>query len=470
MSTFAQAVQAPAPTFTTNGMPALTHTGDALTNLFFAIGASRGKDISVQFEKAFQEDASLALKILFWVRDVRQGAGERDLFRNVLQYLEANHPDEIYPLIKFIPEFGRWDDVFCFKTPKFKMSVYDLVTKTLMSGRVDQNITAQTCAKWCDRKGPIANELRKYMNLTPKAYRKLIVGLTKVVENFMCAKEWTDINYSHVPSQAASRYQKAFKKHDPSGYATYKEGLATGETKVNAGAIYPYDVIRNMHMDQVVSTAQWNCLPNYLGNDFILPMVDVSGSMTCPAGGKGSMTCMDVAVSLGLYLADKQSGAFKDMFLTFHSNSKIETLKGSIVDKLNQLRHADWGGSTSLESAFREILRVATSGNVPESEMPKYMVILSDMQMNLAVRDPNLNSLALAKKMFETAGYTIPKIVYWNINANDNVPVKFDENGTALISGFSPSIMKSVLSAKSFTPYDIMMETIGSSRYSNIKV
>jgi len=467
MTTFAQAVQnTMTPSLTANGMATFESSLDPAVDLFFAVGSSRGKDLSGAFARAYANDPDVSMKILFWARDAREGAGERDTFRKLIQFLEIAQPDSLMKNLSLIAEYGRWDDLLVFNTPRFKMAAYNLISRALRDGN-------GLAAKWMPRKGPIANELRKYLNFTPKAYRQLLVGLTKVVEQQMCAKEWDQINYNHVPSVASSRYMKAFTKHDKDRYAAWKEGLKDGTSKVNASVLYPYDVIKSANYgNREVSLAQWEALPNYLGDDKILPMVDVSGSMTCSVGGqKGvGLTCMDVAVSLGLYIADKQQGAFKDCFLNFSDNSRIQILKGDLLGKLNQMRSSDWGMSTSLESAFREILRVATANNLPASEMPKSLIIFSDMEFNSACREGrSVGAFELAQKMFESAGYELPKIIWWNLNARadatGNSPVRFDQQGTALVSGFSPNLMKSILASKSFSPRDVMMETIGADRY-----
>jgi hypothetical protein len=205
-------------------------------------------------------------------------------------------------------------------------------------------------------------------------------------------------------------------------------------------------------------------------------MIDVSGSMTCPVAGSRNLTCMDVAVSLGLYLADKQQGAFNGMFLTFSADSRIRKLSGDILDKLSDIKDSDWGMNTSLESAFREVLTVAKNSNIPADQMPRYILILSDMEFDAAVRftpfsghSSNPRAIGMAQEMYEQAGYTLPKLIFWNLNARPgNVPVRFREEGTALVSGFSPSLLKSILAAKTFTPVDIMMQTLNSERYQSI--
>ena len=474
MSTFAKAVeQTPRVTVTSNGMITLSDSGDALTTLFFAIGSSRGKDIIPEFERAYNSNPTAALRILFWARDIRGGAGERETFRKLFKHYANSNPVRLKELIKLVPEYGRWDDLLNLVGPVRPLGkqadfALDLIASELKKGN-------GICAKWMPRKGPIASAIRHKMWLSPKAYRKLLVGLTKVVETQMCAREWETINYDHVPSVAAARYQKAFTKRDPIRYDEYKKGLASGENKVNAAAVYPYDVIKSVYTgDATVAAAQWEALPNYLSDNGIVPMVDTSSSMSCKVNGSGSLTCMDISVSLGLYIADKQTGAFKDLFLTFNHNSRIELLRGDFLSKLSQLRHADWGGNTNLASAYDEILRVATTNKLSPSEMPKYLLILSDMEFDMATRDYDGKSLRaqdLAADKYAKAGYELPKIVYWNLNARPgNVPVKFDEKGTALVSGFSPAIMKGILAAKEFSPVGIMLETINSERYSAISV
>jgi hypothetical protein len=212
--------------------------------------------------------------------------------------------------------------------------------------------------------------------------------------------------------------------------------------------------------------AQWAALPNYVGDASILPLVDVSGSMSCPAGKGTGLTCLDVAVSLGLYLADKNKGKFKDTFLTFSTDPQLLHLKGNILDKVKQMATSNWEMSTNLHAAFDKILKVAIEGKVPQEEMPQTLLILSDMQFNSCTSYDDSAMEMIARKYSE-AGYTMPNIVFWNLNAHDNVPAKFDDNGVALVSGFSPAIVKGVLAADldNFTPEAIMLKTIMSERY-----
>ena len=464
MNAFVQAVEnIQLETRTANGMKTFDSSKSALVDLFFTIGASRGKDLSVAFTKALKQDETLALRLLMWARDVRGGAGERDVVRTILLSLEKNYPEVLARLLPHLAEFGRWDDLLIFKTKPIKDKAFTLIGDALR----ERNGLA---AKWMPRQGPLAVEIRNFFGMSPKFYRKSLVNLTKVVEQNMCSNTWDDINYSHVPSLAAARYQKAFKKHDPAGYEAYKAKLSTGEAKVNATAVYPYDVIKSRRFggDDKVIQAQWDALPNYIGDELVLPIVDVSGSMSSPVGGNANLTCMDVSVSLGLYLADKNTGPFKDMFLTFSDTPKLQVLKGNLLDKLNQLERSDWGMSTNLHAAFEAILKYAVKGGVNASDMPKYVLVMSDMEFNHCARHDD-SAMGMIERKYKEAGYEVPNIVFWNLNARaGNVPVKHDKSGVALVSGFSPSIMTSILKAEELDPTSVMMATLNSPRYSVI--
>jgi hypothetical protein len=276
----------------------------------------------------------------------------------------------------------------------------------------------------------------------------------------MCSNEWSAIEYSKVPSKAMSDLMKAFSKHDKERFGAYLTSLEKGETKINACAVYPYDIVKNMQTGNARGAdAQWNALPNYMeGNEEkVIPLVDVSGSMQTPAGGNPAITCMNVAISLGLYISERNVGPFKDAFLTFSESPTLEVTKGSLSERYRQMRDSKWGGSTNLQKAFEALLDKAVKGNVPSSEMPTMMIILSDMEFNQAVGSgyrgaPTWSDTAqeMIEKMYTAAGYRVPKIVYWNLQSrgDKNKPVKFDKNGTALVSGFSPALLTSLLAGK----------------------
>ena len=475
MNTFVNAVKN-LEARTTNGMKARKSTANSVVDLFYNAGASRGKNIVPAFTAAMAENRDLALRVAAWLRDARGGAGERQLFRDILVYLEKNDTEAAKALLAKVPELGRWDDLLVFKTDMLKQMAFGFIHHALESGD-------GLAAKWMPRKGPLAAELRQYLGWTPKFYRKRLVELTKVVETQMCAKDWDNINFSHVPSVAAARYKKAFNRNTPA-YAAYVTELMKPEAersvgvKVNASVAYPYDVLKGrvcgyMKYDNTESNlieAQWAALPNYVGDANILPLVDVSGSMTCKAGGyasKASLTCLDVAVSLGLYLADKNVGKFKDTFLTFSSSPELLHLKGNVVEKMKQMVKSEWGMNTDLVKAMEQILSVAVKGNVPAHEMPAMLLILSDMQFNICIKHDD-SAIEMIARKYREAGYELPKVVFWNLNAlYGNAPVKFDKTGTALVSGFSPAIVKPLLSGDldGFTPESVMLKTIMDDRY-----
>ena len=456
---------------TANGMKAYATSASPVLDLFGIIGSARGTDITKQFTASFVEDADLTLRMLQWARDIREGAGERATFRNLLSALESTDPTLAGKLMHKIPALGRWDDLFAYKNSINRNQAFALIAEALEA----KNGLA---AKWMPRKGPVAVELTRYLGLSPKAYRKLIVGLTNVVETQMCAKEWEAINFSHVPSVASARYQKAFGRNAKESYSAYIAELkkpvaerADPKVKINASAVYPYDVVKSVIKgNAAVADEQWKALPNYIGDANVLPMVDVSGSMGSLWYSHGDLQPIDFAVSLGLYCADKNTGVFKDLFLTFSGKPKMEHLKGTLSQKMTQMSKANWEMNTNLHAAFDEILKIAVKGKVAQEDMPDMLLILSDMQFDACTRYDN-SAMQMIKRKYKDAGYNVPKIVFWNLSSygkeNGNTPVKFDKNGTAHVSGFSPSVMKHVLAddLEEFTPYNVMVNTLMNDRY-----
>jgi hypothetical protein len=348
-------------------------------------------------------------------------------------------------------------------------------------------------AKWLPRKKLIINgknfqvDLEHFLGLTPKQYRKMLVEKTNVVEQFMCANKWTEIEYKKVPSLAMSRYIKSFSKHDKDGMAKYIGMLKAGKTKINASALYPYDVIKSLTYSggDDICEAQWKALPNYLeGNaERILPMCDVSGSMSARAGDNPNVSCMDVCVSLGLYIAERNVGKFHNTFLTFASEPRLQLVSGTSLRSRLQSIHHGGGYSTDIAKAFQVLLDTAVKARVPQEEMPTMILILSDMEFDAArtgtagggighTENWNNRFKATYERMYREAGYECPKVIFWNIQArtDKNMPVLFHETGTAIVSGASPSVLKSVLSAKTVTPYDVMIETLYSERYQPVVI
>lgn len=457
-------------TTTDNGMKARVSSASELVDLFNEIGSSRGSDLSKSFYAALSADEDKAIRILLWSRDIIEGAGERRQFRELLKVLEGHDHRLAARLIPVIPKIGRWDDLFTYSNVENKAKVFDFYGDAIKNGD-------SLAAKWAPReksaKRAIAYEFRKHLKMQPKEYRKLLSSKTKVVENDMCAGKWDEINFSYVPSIAAFRYQAAFASHQPKRYQEYTNALETGDlidgkkVKVNSKTAYPHDIVMSiLRGHDNVAYAQWDSQPNYCGDTKILPMIDVSGSM----GRLHELSYfkpIHAAVSLGLYIADKTDSAFKNIFLTFSANPKFVYLSGDLRSKLTQISTADWGYNTNLESALVSILEISVNNKIKQKDMPEVLLILSDMQFDQAA-NPNHNAIKLIKQTYKDNGYTMPKVVFWNLSQDTgNVTVKFNKLNVAMISGFNPAIMKSVLSSdlEQFSPENVMLEAIMKDRY-----
>lgn len=448
---------------TENGALTFASSGHAGLDLFFNVGAARGNTdkLADMWFRTQALDDKLAIRLALWARDARGGAGERDSFRVLLKQLDRQRTFD-RAILEKIAEVGRADDFFVIENNFDVMAAFykDMIDNSKLSGLF---------AKWAPRQGPIANKLRKAWKLgSPKEYRKFLVERTNVVEQLMCAREWTEVEYEGVPSVAMARYNRAFQRNDTRRFDDYRKSLEAGEAKINASAIFPHDVVRAGRAygaNLGVVEAQWKALPDFLleGNG-ILPMCDVSGSMGC--GISGSITAMDVSIALGLYISERQKGPFKDLVMTFSGRPQFHKVQGAtIIDRIRNLENAEWSMNTNIEAAFYSIVELAKKNNVPAADMPKYLVVLSDMEFDVASRGHSTN-FESARRMFEAAGYALPQVVFWNLNSRTkNVPVESHQSGAALVSGFSPAIMKSILAAERFDPVSIMLDTVGVERY-----
>lgn len=484
MTTFSQAVKKEREsnmTTTENGMPFWETTNSSLTDLFGIIGNARHTDIKALMKSALIDDEDKAVRILLWARDVRGGAGERGTFRKLLNVLEQSNPAAASRLIPKIPEIGRWDDLMFFDEVWNKQLAVAAFANAIKDGNALAAKWAPRVKAWsrintelATRKNKFAIDMARFLNLTLSEYNKLLTKTASTVETYMSAKEWSKIEYSHVPSLAASRYQNAFKKNDMDRYSAYIRELQKPveerdpKVKINAGAVYPYDVIKSLMYGGArgAADAQWEALPDYVGDNKILPMVDVSGSMNVPLAG--NVNAMTVALSLGLYLSSKTSSDFKDMFMTFTDVPRIKTMKGTLSQKLSQMNDVV-GYNTNIAAAFEELLNVAVKNKVSQENMPDVLLILSDMQFD-AWNGTDATHLEAVRNEFREAGYQVPTIIYWNLAAHESARgthVKVDDRNVAFVSGFSPAIMQSILGTdpKNFTPESVMLNTIMVDRY-----
>lgn len=449
-------------TLTENGMVARETTADYVVDLFYIIGTPTPKDQLLRvFTKALHQDADLTLRVILWGRDCRGGAGRRDNFQTILNHMEETYPSVTRALISLIPEIGRYDELLCVKSGPVREFALSLFAHALRNKE-------PLALKWAPREKSArkndALDLMKIMGMTPRQYRKYLATYTKVVENQMCAKEWEAIEFEKVPSLASTRYQTAFKRHQEGRYSAYLDKVNAGEAKMNASVVYPHNILESLEQGNIkAADTQWKQLPDYFDNDTqVMPVIDVSGSMF---NGVGSVEPIKVSIALGLYCAEKNKSAFKDHFITFSGKPKLQKVSGTLNERVTQIRWADWGMSTNIELVFKTILSMALEYNVPQTDMPNMVLIFSDMQFDRCIDGES--AMEMVERLYENAGYKIPKLVFWNLNSKDNVPVEYNKSGAALVSGFSPAIMKSILSDKleDFSPRNVMLDAIMKDRY-----
>lgn len=448
---------------TANGAVAMKSTGDACVNLFFNIGAARKNPTGIvsDWENAYLADSKVATAILLWARDIRHGgAGERGVFRTIVKQLASVDEALATRVVALIPKIGRFDDLRAFYGTDLEKAACQIWAKALTDGNA-------IAFKWADRSD---KTLRNFMGFKNEGeFRKYISKGRKgtIVETLMCEKNWTGIEYGKLPSVAGVRYAKAFKKNDESRYTAF---IGDKDTTVNTKALFPHDVFRAYKYGGQADSASkyWENLPKLEVKGNILVIPDVSGSMCCPCSGK--IQCIDVAVSLGAYLAQNINGYFKNKLITFSENPTLVTLpnKKDIKEIFSFIEHMEWGGSTNFEAAYQRILTDAVKHKIPQSEMPSHLLVLSDMQFNPGYTNGNIwgsqkpkTTHKGMKEAFEAAGYKLPKVIYWNLNgAYGNFPTVKNEDGVCLVSGFSPSVLKAILASKEFTPKDVMMEAV----------
>ena len=476
-------------TLTENGAKTYKSSLNECLDLFALGGAYRNRseeDVIDLFTKAYQQDELTALLILVYLRDIRGGQGERRFFRTVLKNLAEQNNDVVKTLIPFVPYYGRWDDLWCLLDTPYIQSVLTLVGQQLTQDvmNLDKGEEISLLGKWLPSENTSSQEtkrlakiIRKNSGLSPKQYRKMLSELRAkidIVERKMTQNQWSEIEYDKLPSKAGLQYRDAFYRHDKDRYTEFMMPKDGQSVKVNAGTLYPYEIVGKVPFDYWSESAMpiddieratlnnyWKNIPDYINGDSTdaIAVIDVSGSM--------SGTPMEVAVSLGLYVAERNKGKFKNHFITFHSFPELIELdeNDDFCSKVQKIKETEWGGSTDLEATFDLILNTAINYNLPQSELPEILYIISDMmfdQIQGYNRD-NETVIENAKLKFEVAGYKIPHLVFWNVDARmDSVPM-IGKDGYTLVSGFSPSIFEMVMTRT--TPEEFMNSVIYSERY-----
>lgn len=479
-------------TTTENGAAAFKSTKSSVLDFFASGSAMRGlgehEHVSY-FSNAWLENPELAFKCMFYARDVRGGQGQRDAFRNQLRYLSTLDSETLRANLKWIPVYGRWDDLYALFDTPLENDVLEMFKTQLMKDMGNPD-TPSLLAKWLKsenasspRTKQLAAKTRKYLKFSPAQYRKVLSTLRStlnVVERDMSKSNWSEIQYPHVPSQAMMKYRNAFKRNDGSRFTDFVESVNRGEVKINSDTLYPYQIVEKVGVftgywgsrntstiDPKLAQAMWDNLPDYVdGNDGnAIAVVDTSGSMNGDP--------INVAVSLGMYFAERNAGPFKDHFITFSDNPELQKIAGNdFVAKVRKIGQANWGGSTNLEATFDLILRTAVKNNVPAEDMPTKLFIISDMQFNCVRGGRDETLYEAMRRKYQQAGYEAPQVVFWNVRAtaNPNQPATMDERGVQLVSGLSPSVFQYVMSGAFQTPYELMLDVLNSERYEPLKV
>jgi len=481
-------------TLTENGAIALRSTNSALLDLFSVCGAMRQleqEEIEKYLLNAYDENPLLTLKLIFYTRNIRGGLGERRAFRIMLRKLATINPEAVIRNIYFIPFFGRWDDLYCLVGTEAESAAFEFIRQTIEEDvmLMKQGQPISLAAKWLKSINASSKESRelgkltaKYLLLSEKEYRRLLSKLRAyidVTERKMSHNDWDKIEYPKVPSIAMKNYRNAFIRHDEERFTNYLHDVEKGIEKINASTLYPYDILQAGKLrekglsgtfyieDDPVLEEQWKSLPNYIeGNNNVLVMADTSASMEDDNGRP-----LATSIGLALYFAERNSGPYKDLFLTFSREPRYVVVKGnSLKEKISSIPAIVQ--NTNIEKAFELVLQTALDNNLPNEELPKAIIIISDMQFDMAQDiDGNVPIMKAVEKKYAEHGYALPKIIYWQVSARSAALQASKNDGNVyLVSGNSPSTFRSVLAAVSKTPYEFMLEVLNDSTYEGITI
>lgn len=492
-------------TRTENGAVTRNTTMSALLDLFGTGAAYRTRsesDCIVLFQKAFDENPIYALKCLFYLRDVRGGQGERRFFRVVTKWLADNKTTVMKRNLKYVPEFGRWDDLYAFIGTALEKDAFDLMGEQFVLDL--QCKTPSLLAKWLKSENTssaqsraLATKTRKAFGLTPREYRKSLSVLRariNVLERLMSAGQWDKIEFDKIPSKAGLVYRNAFARHDiermraDKNAVAYKDFMQDKNTKVNAKALYPYEVVakatdysgmnngwywdygRNNSIERAAINKYWDNLEDYFNGASLdaLCMIDTSGSMW----GSDASAPINVAISIGLYAAERARGPFHGHYISFSSRPQlIETYGSDFVDKVRRIYSTNLCENTNIEAAFDMLLDTAIKSHCRQSDLPKTIIVVSDMQFDRQRSYYGNSNATLMENIaykWQRAGYQMPELVYWNVQARGNnvIPMQV-KDGITFVSGFSPVLFEQIMKGK--TGYDLMMDKLNSERYECIR-
>lgn len=483
MSSFAEAMKNEAKfTWTENGAVALNTTSDARLDLFSTIGSLReAEDTRVQslFAEAYRQAPLFTAKILFYARDIRGGLGERKVFRTLLRYAAEYHPEAIRPNLDLVGVFGRYDDLYVLIGTPLENDMWDAMKKQFEEDlkNLNEGKAISLLAKWIKTADASSAETRRIGILTAQKlgypvynFKRIVRSMRrkiKVVESLMSAGRWDEIQYSEVPSRAMMIYRKAFMRHDEERFNSFINKAVTGEAKINASTLFPYDIVEKFmygHESSKVLEAQWKALPDYVEKGTnVLIMADVSGSM--------SGRPMASSVGLAIYFAERNVGAYHNLFMTFSGEPETVVLRGETLEqKIRNVSKARWQMNTDLKAAFDKVLDIAKKNDISQEDMPKAIVVISDMEIDrCGNRDWTFYDKMAAK--FKKHGYVIPNIIFWNVNSRHDIfHADKDRKGVQLASGQSVTVFKQILQNLGYNPVEAMENTINSERYDCITI
>lgn len=480
--------------YTENGAATLATTGDCCLDLFATIGALRHvseEEICLRFMRAYAEDRDKAMKILFFARDVRGGLGERKTFRIITQWLANYSKTSVVKNIVNIPEYGRYDDLMSLFGTSCETEVLRFIAgqwkkdmKALKNGE-----PVSLLGKWLPSINASsadtvaqAKKIAKYLNLRPSKYRKAVSALRKhihILENDLRLREYT-FDYAQIPSRAGHKYRVAFMRNDRKRYMKYLKRVERGTAGMHTATLLPYDIvasvldkytswdnnpIRVTEEERAALNVTWNALPDYTCGENALVVIDGSGSMY----GYDNPMPAAVALSLGIYYAERNRGQFQNYFITFSERPQLVQIKGTdIIDKVTYCESYDECANTNIEAVFRLILNTAREHQVPQEEMPARIYIVSDMEFDSCAENASLTNFQNMEQMYRKAGYKLPEVVFWNVaSRRRQQPVKKNQQGVALVSGCNPRLFE-MISSGNLSPYACMMDVLSRERYKDI--
>lgn len=461
---------------TENGAYALDSTNNPLLDLFGVIGALRNRsedEIVDLWNKAYMYSPEAAVRMLFYARDVRGGLGERRTFRIILQKLVNDNPELVRQNLENIVYFGRWDDLYTLVGTELENDMFQYLKRAANAEMVGVGKWLKSVNAHSSETNHLGHKTARAFGMSDKQYRKMLAKLRAndaVVEQAMSANAWQDINYSAVPSIAAKNYRNAFTKHDAKRYEKFLDGVEKGEEHINTAALYPYDIVRADRCDGANKTLefQWKNLPNYITdpNVNIMVMADTSGSMTCAA--PGNVRPIDVAEGLAIYFAQHNHGAFADCFMTFASEPDLVVVPHTGIHKaLDSIEVLV--DNTNLEAAFDLLLETAVNTHAPKEDMPRALIVISDMEIDDFGAARGATFTDEMTHRFHEAGYDMPKIIWWNVDARVNT-FHADKNNSnvGFVSGASASTFKSVIDNLQYSPLELMQNVLSNPRYNRI--